>query len=170
MICIREVAESTLRELLAAFELNLVVVPDEALIPGTYWGEPEAGLKGNSVFVRSDTPVHSLLHEACHAICMAAPRRAQLDTDAGGDDLEECAVCYLQIVLAERLPGVGSDRLMDDMDAWGYSFRLGSARAWFEGDAADALEWLRAHSIVSRRCTMGSYPPPASRADGLFDD
>ncbi len=28
------------------------------------------------------------------------------------------------------------------MDAWGYSFRLGSTRAWFEGDAQDARAWL----------------------------
>ena len=27
------------------------------------------------------------------------------------------------------------------MDAWGYSFRLGSARAWFEHDAEDARQW-----------------------------
>jgi hypothetical protein len=49
----------------------------------------------------------------------------------------------LQIVLADGLPGVGSDRLMADMDAWGYSFRLGSTRAWFENDAEDARAWLR---------------------------
>ena len=37
---------------------------------------------------------------------------------------------------------------MQDMDEWGYSFRLGSTRAWFEGDAADAFEWLRAHGVI----------------------
>ena len=36
-----------------------------------------------------------------------------------------------------------SARLMADMDAWGYSFRLGSARAWFENDAEDARRSLR---------------------------
>jgi hypothetical protein len=51
-------------------------------------------------------------------------------------------VCYLQVVLADRLPGVGRRRLMQDMDAWGYSFRLGGAQAWFEQDAADARAWL----------------------------
>jgi len=34
------------------------------------------------------------------------------------------------------------------MDSWGYSFRLGSTRAWFEGDAADARAWLERHGIV----------------------
>ena len=34
------------------------------------------------------------------------------------------------------------DRMFADMDTWGYSFRLGSTRAWFEGDAEDAMAWL----------------------------
>lgn len=50
---------------------------------------------------------------------MDAARRARLHTDAGGDDLEESAVCFLQILLADELPGVGCERLMDDMDTWG---------------------------------------------------
>ena len=45
-------------------------------------------------------------------------------------------------VLAAELPGVGSAQLMADMDAWGYTYRLGSSRAWFEGDAEDARAWL----------------------------
>jgi hypothetical protein len=35
-----------------------------------------------------------------------------------------------------------------DMDAWGYSFRFGSARAWFETDSADAREWLRQRELL----------------------
>jgi hypothetical protein len=35
-----------------------------------------------------------------------------------------------------------------DMDAWGYSFRLGSARAWFERDAEDARDWLIARGLI----------------------
>jgi hypothetical protein len=101
------------------------------------------------VYVRLDTPIHSLLHEACHVICMDEERRAGLDRDAGGDDLEEAAVCYLQILLADYLPGVGRDRLMRDMDSWGYSFRLGNARAWFDSDAADARTWLHEHGLLS---------------------
>ena len=62
---------------------------------------------------------------------------------------EEDAACYLQILLADHLPGVGRDRLMADMDAWGYSFRLGSARAWFETDAEDARAFLAERGLVA---------------------
>lgn len=79
---------------------------------------------------------------------MDQSRRDGLDRDAGGDDLEETAVCYLQILLADFLLGVGRERLMRDMDAWGYSFRLGSAAKWFATDAEDALAWLRAEGLV----------------------
>jgi hypothetical protein len=100
--------------------------------------------------VRGDTPLHSILHEACHYVCMDAGRRGGLHTDAGGDYDEESAVCYLQILLADQLPGLGRERMMADMDAWGYSFRLGSARAWFERDAADARAWLQKHEIIAQ--------------------
>src|SRR5690606_12204828 len=109
---------------------ELVGVEDGAPIPGSYWGEPEAGIIGSTVYARADTPVHSMLHEACHLIVLPPERRAQVHTDATDSVPEEDATCYLQIVLAEALPGVGSTRLMADMDAWGYSFRLGSTRAW----------------------------------------
>ncbi len=134
--------------LLAGFGLELVSLPADAEIPGSHWGAPEAGLIENRVYARPDTPLHSVLHEACHAICMPAERRAALHTDAGGDYDEENAVCYLQILLADRIPGFGRDRMMADMDTWGYSFRLGSARAWFEGDAEDAQAWLRTRGII----------------------
>ncbi len=111
-------------------------------ITGSFWGEPEAGIVGQQIFVRPDTPAHSLLHELCHIICMTPDRRDSLDGDAGGDDLEEAAVCYLQLVLADYLPGVGRHRLMRDMDTWGYSFRHGTTQRWFEVDADDARAWL----------------------------
>jgi hypothetical protein len=34
------------------------------------------------------------------------------------------------------------------MDEWGYTFRLGSAAAWFAEDAADALLWLLARGLI----------------------
>jgi hypothetical protein len=134
--------------LLARFGLSLVVQPPGASITGSFWGDAEAGVVGHEVFVRADTPVHSFLHEACHVICMDGERRSRLDRDAGGDDLEESAVCYLQILLADAIDGVGRDRLMSDMDAWGYSFRLGSTRAWFEKDAEDAREFLLKYKLI----------------------
>jgi hypothetical protein len=57
-------------------------------------------------------------------------------------------VCYLQLLLAEALPQFGFARACDDMDEWGYSFRLGSTRSWFEQDADDARLWLLAAGIV----------------------
>jgi hypothetical protein len=134
--------------LLARYGIELRLVAVGESIPGSYWGESEAGLQGSTLYARLDTPLHSVLHEACHFICMAPERRVGLDTDAGGDFAEEDAVCYLQILLADQLAGFGRERLCRDMDEWGYSFRLGSARAWFEQDAADARAWLLDAGII----------------------
>lgn len=134
--------------LLAAHGLELVPVADGTPIPGSYWGDDEAGVIGHCVHVRMDTPVHSLLHEACHLLVLSPDRRAAVHTDATDSIEEEDATCYLQIVLADALPGVGRERLMADMDAWGYSFRLGSARAWFERDAAEARALLVARGLL----------------------
>ena len=131
--------------LLARFGLALQRVADGEPIPGSYWGEAEAGIIGHTVHARDDTPVHSLLHEAGHLIVLAPERRAAVHTDASDSIEEEDATCYLQILLADHLPGVGRARLMADMDAWGYTFRLGSTRAWFERDAGDARQWLLDH-------------------------
>ena len=138
-------------QLLARYHLEPVVTVPGAAIPGSYWGESEAGLIGNRIYFRPDTPLHSVLHEACHFICMDGARRAQLERDAGGDYDEENAVCYLQILLADHLDGVGQLRMWQDMDAWGYTFRLGSAQAWFEHDADDARQWLMRERLVDDR-------------------
>ena len=128
--------------------LALDLLPISAEIPGSYWGAPEAGLVGNRLYARPDTPVHSVLHEACHYICMDAARRAALHTNAGGSDTEENAVCYLQCLLGDELPGYSRARMFADMDAWGYHFILGNARAWFEGDAEDARAWLESRGLL----------------------
>lgn len=137
-----------LAALLARYGLALAHVADAAPIPGSYWGAPEAGVVGTTVYVRADTPLHSVLHETAHLVCMDAARRARLHTDAGGDYDEENAVCYLQIVLARTL-GMTAAATCADMDAWGYTFRLGSAHAWFTGDAEDARAWLRRHGLLT---------------------
>lgn len=142
------------REVLAAFlwryGLSLVQQAPGEEITGSFWGDSEAGIEGLSVYVRGDTPVHSFLHETSHIVCMDGRRRNGLDRDAGGDDLEESAVCYLQVLLADHIAGVGRDRVMNDMDTWGYSFRLGSTRAWFERDAEDAREFLLSHGLIDQ--------------------
>jgi hypothetical protein len=140
---------SDLADLLGKYELSLVVQDDDTTITGSYWGEPEAGVAGKTVYVRRDTPIHSLLHESCHIVCMTGTRRAGLLRDAGGDDLEESGVCYLQVVLSDCLPGCGRARLMRDMDAWGYSFRLGSSEEWFRNDAEDARQFLINHDLLT---------------------
>lgn len=134
--------------LLARYGMALQRVSPGGEIPASWWGEREAGLRGATLYARADTPLHSVLHEACHFVCMPPARRAAMDTDAGGDYAEESGVCYLQVLLADELPGFGRERMLGDMDAWGYTFRLGSARAWFGEDAEDARAWLAGHGIV----------------------
>ena len=137
-----------LQHVLGKFGMEIVSVPLGQAIPGSFFGEREAGLIGHQLFVRDDTPVHSALHEACHFICMDSRRRHKLDTNAEGDYDEENAVCYLQILLSDALPSMGRERMLLDMDRWGYSFRLGSAAAWFEEDAQDASQWLENQNII----------------------
>ncbi len=143
-----ELAPPELQALLGRYDMALAWVADEAAIPGSYWGDSEAGLIANRLLVRNDTPLHSALHEACHYICMDGRRRAGLHTDAGGGYDEENGVNYLQILLSDYIPECGRERMCADMDAWGYCFRLGSARAWFEQDAEDARQWLLTHGVI----------------------
>jgi len=148
LLLLADIDRVAVARLLAGYGLDLRLVAANSDIPGSYWDESEAGLRGNTLFARSDTPLHSVLHETAHYICMSPERRAGLDRDAGGDDAEETAVCYLQLLLADRVPGAGRERLCDDMDEWGYSFRLGATRAWFDGDADDARQWLQQRGII----------------------
>ncbi len=148
VVLLAELDGAQIDALLASYGVRLERVPAGVEIPGSYWRESEAGLIGNTVYVRADTPAHSFLHELCHFICMDRARRAALATDAGGTDEEECGVCYLQVLLAERLDGFGAQRCLDDMDVWGYTFREGLARAWFDGDGVHARAWLIEHGLL----------------------
>jgi hypothetical protein len=148
MLLVNAIDRLSLEMLLDRYGLALHMVAPDEIIPGSYWGEREAGLIGAKIFARLDTPLHSVLHESAHFICMTPERRAGLDTDAGGDDAEETAVCYLQVVLADSLPRVSRERICRDMDEWGYTFRLGRAAAWFAEDAEDARGWLIRHGLL----------------------
>jgi hypothetical protein len=142
MLTLADIDFDAAAALLGRYGLALARVPDGEAIPGSYWGDCEAGLIGATVHARGDTPVHSLLHEAAHLIVLPPERRAQVHTDATDSIEEENAVCVLQALLGEALPGVGAARVLADMDAWGYTFRLGSARAYVDHDADDAWAWL----------------------------
>jgi len=134
--------------LLSGYGLTVVLVEDGSDIPGSYWGESEAGIIGETVYARRDTPVHSLLHEACHLIVLPPERRRAVHTDATDSVAEEDAVCVLQALLGDELPGVGTARILADMDLWGYTFRTGSARSYYEHDADEAWQWLAERGLV----------------------
>jgi hypothetical protein len=151
VLCVGAAADSAVIGLAGRFGVELRQLAAGEALPGSYWGDSEAGLRANVLYVRADTPLHSLLHELSHYVCMSQERRAGLDRDAGGDDAEECAVCYLQILLADELSQLGRARMLADMDTWGYTFRLGSSREWFERDAEDARSWLRESGLIDER-------------------
>ena len=151
ILTMADIAFDDAASLLHRYGLTLQCVADGDAIPGSFWGEPEAGIIGTIVYARGDTPVHSLLHEAGHLIVLPPERRAGVHTDATDSGAEEDAVCVLQSLLGEALPGVGGARVLADMDAWGYTFRLGSARAYVEQDAGDAWAWLQAHGLIDER-------------------
>ena len=98
LLC-NEIDLNNLQALLARYGIEIKNVSNGKSIPGSFWQPPEAGLIGNTLYIRNDTPVHSALHETCHYICMDEQRRKNLDTNAGGNYQEEDAVCYLQILL-----------------------------------------------------------------------
>ena len=148
VLTLAEVVRGDLDTLAAKYGMRVVELAPGERIPGSHWGESEAGLVGDRLYVRADTPAHSALHELCHYVCMDDERRARLATDAGGSDDEECGVCYLEVLLADELAGFGRARCLTDMDLWGYSFREGSSSAWWAGDARFARAWLRERTLI----------------------
>ena len=158
MLTLADIGFDAPASLLARYGLTLHRVGAGEPIPGSYWGECEAGIIGTQVYARDDTPVHSLLHEACHLIVLPPERRAQVHTDATDSIEEEDAVCVLQALLGDELPGVGHERVLADMDAWGYTFRLGSARAYFHEDAAPAWAWLHERGLADLEARRARLP------------
>lgn len=151
VLCVGEVGLPVIAAECERFGLRCELVAPDAVIPGSYWGDSEAGLMGDRLYLRIDTPLHSALHEACHYVCMDHRRRLGLERDAGGNFDEENAVCYLQILWGTTIAAVGRERMLADMDSWGYTFRLGSAARWFEEDADDARAWLLRHGLIDPR-------------------
>ena len=146
---VAEIIFSEATGLLNRYQLNLIMIDSNQAIPGSFWGDEEAGLIGNQLYIRPDTPLHSLLHEACHYICMDSQRRSKLHTNAGGTSDEENAVCYLQILLSDHFTQFSRAKMMQDMNSWGYNFILGSSEAWFTEDAENARQWLLKHQLIN---------------------
>jgi len=138
-----------LQTVLGKYNLMIHLVDNNQKIPGSWFGDPEAGIIENNLYIRNDTPVHSALHESCHYICMAPERRDNLHTNAGGDYDEENGVCYLSILLSDFINEFGRERMFSDMDEWGYTFRLGSSKKWFNEDANDAACWLQQYKLIT---------------------
>ena len=163
VLLLADIDTADVASLLGRYGLTLQSVADDAPIPGSYWGEPEAGIIATTVYARSDTPVHSLLHEAAHLIVLDPQRRAAVHTNATDSIEEEDAVCVLQSVLGDALPGVGAERVLADMDAWGYTFRLGSAQAYVMQDAEVAWQWLVARGLLDAERNLAlAYTQPAA--------
>jgi len=151
MTLYKDISEYAVQQLLARFGMNVHISPQDEDIPHSFWGSPEAGRLNTTVYIRIDTPIHSLLHESCHYVCMPRDQRNQEVVDAKGSTAEENATCYLQILLADQLQGYNQNQILNDMDDWGYSFRLGSAKRWFTEDAEDVKEWLIEHEIINHQ-------------------
>lgn len=149
MHCLNNTSSEALTELLGRYHLRLRQVPPQEDIPHSFWGAPEAGRLKSTLYVRADTPIHSILHESAHYICMPKTQRTLPQTDAKGSALVENACCYLQIVLTDYILGLNRHILMYDMDCWGYSFRLGSTARWFYADSDDAIQWLIEQQILT---------------------
>jgi hypothetical protein len=149
MVYYKNLDSGSVKTLLSHYGIEVNCIDVDVEIPHSFWGAPEAGRKKEQLYIRGDTPIHSILHEACHYICMPAAQRKQMLVDAKGSAMEENATCYLQILLSDHIENYDRRQLMQDMDDWGYSFRLGSANAWFNKDADEVCQWLREHQIIN---------------------
>jgi len=149
MVYYKNIKPDSVHTLLSHYGMQLSKVNPDEDIPHSFWGAPEAGRESDCLYIRRDTPIHSILHEACHYVCMPVHQRMLKQIDAKGTSMEENATCFLQILLADYINGYSRATLMNDMDEWGYSFRQGAAKAWFMQDAEDAQQWLIHQRIIN---------------------
>ena len=96
---LRDVAGCDVVALLARYGLRFERVADGAPIPGSFWGESEAGLISSTVFARDDTPLHSLLHEACHLIVIPPEMSWRGDRKASGLVFDENVKCCMPLLV-----------------------------------------------------------------------
>ncbi len=75
---LKDVSGGAVGRLLRRMGLDFERISGDEEIPGSYWGDEEAGLVGKRLYARSDTPLHSILHEACHYACMDESRSQSL--------------------------------------------------------------------------------------------
>ncbi|MGH1537992.1 MAG: hypothetical protein ACRBDX_08085 [Gammaproteobacteria bacterium] len=149
MVYYKDSNPDSIIDLLLRYGMQISDVGAGEDIPHSFWGSPEAGRIKDHLYIRGDTPLHSILHEACHYICMPADQRSLDQVDAKGTTTEENATCYLQILLSDHIEDYSRSQLMKDMDDWGYSFRLGSTHSWFFQDAQDTQQWLISQQVIN---------------------
>lgn len=151
MFLLKHTSPEAIRPLLDKYHLGLTVVEKGSDIPHSFWGAPEAGRLQSELFAREDTPLHSIMHELAHYVCMTNLQRNSGAIDAGGSALIEDACCYLQILWSDAYGPTKFNKHihLHDMDQWGYSFRLGSATRWFYADSDDARNWLFQNNIIN---------------------
>ena len=73
MLLVNGIDRLSLQLLLDRYGLALQLVAPDEVIPGSYWGEREAGLMGSKIFARLDTPLHSVLHESAPPLLDTVP-------------------------------------------------------------------------------------------------
>ena len=155
MLRINGIDRVALAMLLARYGLELTLVAPQEVIPGSYWGDSEAGLIGHRIHARLDTPLHSVLHEAAHSICMTPERRAGLDTDAGGDDAGG-----VRRVLSAGAAGrcaAGGRAASGCSATWTSGATASGWAAQQPGsnqDADDARAWLVKHGVLDAQCRV----------------
>ncbi|MEM7019699.1 MAG: hypothetical protein AAF512_20470 [Pseudomonadota bacterium] len=145
----KNTSTEAIRPVLDKYQLKLNIIHENSAIPHSFWGSPEAGRFKSQLYARKDTPLHSILHESAHYVCMTKEQRLCPEIDAGGSALIEDACCFLQILWSDYVENFSRHVHLDDMNQWGYSFRLGSSSRWFYADAGDAREWLIQQNIIN---------------------